>query len=114
MIFAGIHLDRAWTELGTHVGAELRRGARDILAHVIDEAHERNVETLVIAGGLLDRSTALPATVDYAAKVLGTFRGNVLIAPGPSDWIAGDGPYSYHDWPANTHVWTESEYAPSP
>jgi hypothetical protein len=92
----------------------LRGWSRDILARVIDEAHRRNIETLVIAGDLLDRATTLPATVDYAAKVLGTFRGHVLIAPGRSDWIGGGGPYGFHPWAANTHIWSASEYEPSP
>lgn len=114
MIFAGVHLDRAWPHLGTQFGAALRGWSRDVLAHAVDEAHRRNVGTLVIAGDLLDRSTTVPATVDYAAKVLGAFRGNVLIAPGRSDWIGGTSPYDFQDWAANTHIRKEPEYEPGP
>ena len=99
---AGVNLDRAWTDLGTGFGNPLRRWSRDVLATVVDEAHRLGIETIVIAGDLFDRSTVLPDTVDYAAKVLGGFRGSVLIAPGRSDWIGGVSPYAYQDWAGNT------------
>ncbi|MET8838061.1 hypothetical protein ABZV78_29700 [Micromonospora sp. NPDC004540] len=114
MIVAGVHLDRAWSQLGGPFGVALRQWSRDVLARVVDEAHRRNVGALVIAGDLLDRATAVPATADYAAKVLGTFRGNVLITPGRSDWIGGAGPYGFQDWPTNTYIWSAAEYEPSP
>jgi hypothetical protein len=114
MIVAGVHLDRAWAHLGIRFGAVLREWSREALARVIDEAHRQSIETLVIAGDLLDRSTALPATVDYAAKVLASFRGTVLIAPGRSDWVGGFGPYDLQEWAANTHIWSAADYQPSP
>ena len=40
----------------------------------------------------MDRSTVLPETVEYAAAVLGSFPGHVLVAPGPTDWIGDGGP----------------------
>ncbi|GAA0406577.1 hypothetical protein GCM10009541_57120 [Micromonospora gifhornensis] len=114
MIVAGVHLDRAWSQLGGPYGVTLRQWSREVLARVVDEAHRRNVGTLVIAGDLLDRATAVPATVDYAAKVLGAFRGDILIAPGRSDWIGGPGPYGFQDWSPNTYIWSAAEYEPSP
>ncbi len=113
MIVAGVHLDNAWTDLGAQFGTALREWSRDVLAHLVAEANRRDVGTLLIAGDLFDRSFALPATIDIAAQLLATFRGNVLIAPGRTDWIDATSLYSTHKWAPNTFIWTASEYQPS-
>jgi hypothetical protein len=113
MIVAGVHLDNAWTDLGAQFGTALRDWSRDVLAQVVAEANRRDVGTLLIAGDLFDRSFALPATVDIAAQLLATFRGNVLIAPGRTDWIDATSLYSTHKWAPNTFIWSASEYQPS-
>ncbi|WP_253875691.1 hypothetical protein [Mycobacterium asiaticum] len=113
MIVAGVHLDNAWTDLSAQFGAALRDWSRDVLAYVVTEANRRDVETLLIAGDLFNRSFALPATIDLAAQLLATFRGNVLIAPGRTDWIDATSLYSTHKWAANTFIWSASEYQPS-
>jgi hypothetical protein len=113
MIVAGVHLDNAWTDLGSQFGTALREWSRDVLAHVVAEANRRDVGTLLIAGDLFDRSFALPATIDIAAQLLATFHGNVLIAPGRTDWIDATSLYSTHNWAPNTFIWSASEYQPS-
>lgn len=113
MIVAGVHLDNAWTHLGAQFGTALRDWSRNVLAHVVAEANRRDVGTLLIAGDLFDRSFALPATIDIAAQLLATFRGNVLIAPGRTDWIDATSLYSTHKWAPNTFIWSASEYQPS-
>ena len=40
-------------------------------------------------------------------------RGNVLIAPGRTDWIDTSSLYSTHKWASNTFIWSASEYQPS-
>jgi len=113
MIVAGVHLDNAWTDLGAQFGSALRDWSRDVLAHVVAEANGRDVETLLIAGDLFDRSFALPATVDMAAQLFATFRGNVLIAPGRTDWVDATSLYSTHPWAPNTFIWSASAFQPS-
>lgn len=113
MIVAGVHLDNAWTDLGAQFGTVLRDWSRDVLAHVVAEANRRDVGTLLIVGDLYNRSFALPATIDIAAQLLSTFRGNVLIAPGRSDWIDATSLYSTHKWAPNTFIWSASEYQSS-
>lgn len=110
MIVAGVHLDHAWTGLGASFGSALRDWSRHILAVVVEEANSRKAGTLLIVGGLFDRSYALPKTVDHAAQILGTFKGNVLIVPGRSDWIDGGSLYSTHKWAPNTYIYSESDY----
>lgn len=113
VVVAGVHLDRAWPDLGRSFGDALRAWSREVLARVVEEARQREADTLVILGDLLDRSTVVPDTTDYAAAVLGTFPGDVLIAPGPMDWAGDDGPYDLGTWRANVHFWTNAGLAPA-
>lgn len=112
MIVGGVHLDHAWTGLGASFGAALREWSRNILALVVEEANRRDCELLLIAGDLFNRSYALPGTIDYASQVLGTFRGDVLIVAGSSDWYDGASLYSTHTWAANTSICSSSDYEP--
>jgi hypothetical protein len=113
MLVAGVHLDNAWIDLGAQFGVALRDWSRDVLAHVVAEANRRDVEALLIAGDLFDRSFVLPATVDMAAQLFATFRGNVLIAPGRTDWIDATSLYTTHTWAPNTYIWSASDFQSS-
>lgn len=112
MIVSGVCLDHAWADLGAQFGTALRDWSRQILALVVEEANHRSAGMLLIAGDLFDRSYALPATVDYASQILGTFSGDVLIVPGRTDWVDGTSLYSTHKWASNTSICTSSEYQP--
>lgn len=113
VVVTGVHLDRAWPELGSTFGNALRLWSREVLARLVDEARQRDAEAIVIAGNLMDRSTVLPETVEYAATVLGSFPGHVLVAPGSTDWVGDDGPYELGAWPANIHIWTKAGFEPA-
>lgn len=112
MVASGVQLDHAWVGLGAEFGAALRDWSRHVLALAVEEANRHSAGMLLIAGGLFDRAYALPATVDYAAQILGTFSGEVVIVPGKSDWIDGTSLYSTHRWAPNTRVCSSSEYQP--
>lgn len=112
MVASGVQLDHAWVGLGAEFGAALRDWSRQVLALVVEEADRRGAGMLLISGGLFDRAYVLPATVDYAAQILGTFRGDVVIVPGRSDWIDGTSLYSTHRWAPNTSICSSSEYQP--
>ena len=112
MVASGVQLDRAWVGLGAEFGAALRDWSRHVLALVVEEANRHSAGTLLIAGGLFDRAYVLPATVDYAAQILGTFSGDVVIVPGKSDWIDSTSLYSTHRWASNTTICSSSEYEP--
>ena len=114
LVIAGVHLDRAWTDLGTAFGIPLRRWSREVLALGVQEARRLDVDSLVILGDLMDRATVVPDTVHYAAAVLGSFPGRVLVLPGPTDWLGDDGPYELGSWAKNTTVWTSAGFEPVP
>ena len=110
MIVRGVHLDHAWTDLGVSYGSALRAWSRQALALVVQQAHDRGVRILLVAGDLFDRSYASRATVDYASQILGTFSGHVVIVPGRSDWIDDTSLYNTHTWASNTSICSSSEY----
>lgn len=112
MIIAGVHLDRAWTDLGPVVGSALRDWSRQVLALAVDEAVRRDVQALVVLGDLTDRAAALPDTVDFAAQVLGSFPGQVLVVPGCADWTDGNDLYALMEWAPNTTVLNSGSFAP--
>ncbi|GAB2855061.1 hypothetical protein [Nocardioides pacificus] len=114
MVVTGVHLDRGWPELGSAWGNALRGWSRDALAQVVEQASQRDLEAIVVVGNLMDRSTVLPETVEYAAAVLGSFPGHVLIAPGPLDWHGDGDPYELGAWPANMHIWTDAAFQSAP
>ena len=113
MIVAGVHLDNVWGELGAEFGRALRAWSRDVLSHALSEATRRGVDTVIIAGDLFNRSFALPATINVVAQLLETFGGSVLIAPGRTDWLDAASLYSTQSWPANTFIWSATEYRSS-
>ncbi|WP_221193159.1 hypothetical protein [Mycolicibacterium iranicum] len=112
MIVSGVNLDHAWTGLGPRYGSALRDWSRQLLALVVEEANQRGAGILLVAGDLFDRAYVVPATVDYASQVLGTFRGEVHIVPGRSDWIDATSFYTTHDWAPNTSISSFSDYRP--
>src|SRR3954470_24326442 len=114
VVVAGLHLDRAWPELGSAFGNALRRWSREALGQVVAEARRREAEAIVVLGQLVSRSTVVPETLDYAAAVLGSFPHPVLIAPGRDDWYGGGGPYEIGPWPANVHIWKAAAFEPAP
>ena len=112
MIVSGVRLDHAWVGLGAPFGSALRDWSRQVLALVVEEANRRHAGVLLVAGDLFDRSYALPATVDYASQILGTFSGEVVIVPGRGDWFDGTSLYDTHAWASNISICRSAEYQP--
>lgn len=114
MLLAGVHLDRAWPDLGSAFGRVLRDWSREALVKAVEQAREHQASAVVVVGGLMDRSTVLPDTLEFAATVLGSFPGPVVVAPGPTDWIGDGGPYELGGWPPNVHIWTKAAFDAAP
>ena len=108
---AGLALDRPWPDLGPQRGAQRREQARAALVHLADAAR-RDVDALVVAGGLLDRRSVEPATVDLLARLFEAIAVPVVIAPGGLDWYSEDNPLATTDWPANVRVVTDPSGEP--
>lgn len=103
---AGLALDRPWPELAPDSGARRREQARGALVQLA-EAARRDVDALVVAGGLLDRRSVEPATVDLLARLLEAIAVPVIVAPGMLDWYSEDSPLATTQFPPNVHVVTD-------
>ena len=68
----------------------------------------------MVVGDLMDRSTVLPETVEYAAAVLGSFPGHVLIAPGPPTGSAMAAPMSSARGPQISTSGRTPRFEPAP
>ena len=107
---SGINCDKTWTDLGPEWGRALRERSLTVLAQVVDVAQTSGADAIVIVGDLFDRSTVLPSTVEYTAKVFESFSGRVHVAPGIKDWYGDDCPYVYGPWGTNTRAWTTATF----
>lgn len=108
----GLGLDRAWPDLGRELGEPLRTWSASLLADVAEAVVRERVDAVLVVGDLLDRATATPATVEYAAAVLGSVGVPVVVVPGGRDWYDDGSPYAVHSWPASVTVATSA--APQP
>jgi exonuclease SbcD len=108
---AGLGLDRPWPELGPERGAQRREQARAALVQLADVAR-RGADALLVAGGLLDRRSAEPTTVDLLARLFEAIGVPVLLVPGALDWYSEDSPLATTDWPPNVHVVTDPSGEP--
>lgn len=108
----GLGLDRAWPDLGREGGELLRQWSVGLLAEVAEAAVRERADVVVVVGDLLDRATATPSTVEYAAAVLGSMGVPVLVVPGERDWYADGSPYAVHSWPSTITVVTSATPQP--
>lgn len=108
---AGLALDRAWPELGPQRGTKRREQSLGALVQLADAAR-RGVDALVVAGGLLDRRSVEPATVDLLARLFEAIAVPVVLVPGRLDWYSEDSPLATTDWPPNVHVVTDPSGEP--
>lgn len=113
-VVSGLHLDRAWPDLGPAFGRVWRSWSRTLLSEVVARAQLLEADTILVLGDLVDRETVLPDTLDFATQTLASFPGTVLIAPGRRDWAGAGGPYERATLAANTEVWGSESYAELP
>lgn len=111
LVVSGLHLDRAWTRRGPRIGDALRQWSSALLGQLVEAAREHEADGLVVVGDLFDRSSTLPSTMEYAAAVLQSFGGPVIIVPGIGDWYGGASPYSYGTWPSNVQIATTTAFS---
>lgn len=101
---SGVNLDRAWPELGRTAGRARRERATQLLVELVRTARDHDVDAIAIVGGLCDRRTVMPSTLELAGTAFSSFEGPILVVPGSLDWHSDDGPYANTSWPANVHI----------
>ena len=105
---SGLGLDRAWPDLGSVLGAQLREWSVALLAEVGQAVSRAGAERLLLVGDLFDRATVTPATVEYVGAVLGSVGVPVVVIPGRSDWYGEGSPYIHAAWPDNVSIVSSS------
>lgn len=104
----GLGLDRAYPELGSGLGDQLRQWSAALLADVGQAVSRTEADYLLLVGGLFDRSTLTPATLEYVTAVLGSVGVPVIVVPGRSDWYGDGSPYVNASWPDNVSIVSSS------
>ena len=103
---ADLHLDSPFHGLAPAQAAQRRQEQRQLLRSMAELANERGCDLWFLAGDLFDSDNAYPETTEALCRALGSFRGQVFIAPGNHDCLMAGSPYFSAKWPENVHVFT--------
>jgi DNA repair protein SbcD/Mre11 len=112
LLFSDLLLDRPYEWVSAAVAEARRAAAREVLVELLGAARSHHVDVIACAGGLFDRRTVRPATVQWLIAALRSANAAVLIAPGDGDFIGPLGGYSRHEWPDNVIVFTDERFTP--
>ena len=104
LLHAGdFHLDSAFAALTPRQAAARRR---ESVQRLVDWANDHDIQLMLLAGDLFDGAAIGGDTARLLAEALGSFRGQVVIAPGNHDPYSAKSPYATLSWPENVHVFT--------
>lgn len=103
---ADLHLDSAFRGLTPARAAERRQEQRQMLTDMAELGNRIGCDLWLLAGDLFDSDNAFPETLEALIRALGSFRGQVFIAPGNHDCLMPGSPYFSAKWPENVHIFT--------
>ncbi len=103
---ADLHLDSAFRGLTPAQAAQRRQEQRQMLTDMAELANSRGCDLWLLSGDLFDSDNAFPETLEALSRALGSFRGQVFIAPGNHDCLMAGSPYFSAKWPKNVHIFT--------
>lgn len=109
------HLDASFAADGipSSVGDWRRSDLRATVARILALARERRVDAVTIGGDLYDEKYALPDTTEFLAQQFARLAPmRVFIAPGERDPYTTRSLYALTRWPANVHIFTQSQLDP--
>ena len=106
---ADLHLDSPFHGLSPAQAAQRRQEQRQMLTDMVQLANSRECDLMLLSGDLFDSDNAYPETVEALCRTLGTFRGQVFIAPGNHDCLYAGSPYFSAPWPENVHIFREGK-----
>ncbi len=115
VVFADLHLDRAFEWASTQVGRRKRQALRDALVRIVDLVEEVGADALLCAGDLYEHDRISADTADFLRKSFERLSPrHVFLAPGNHDWCGPQSLYRTVRWPANVHIFTEPRLTPVP
>ncbi len=100
---ADLHLDSPFEALGEKA-AQRRREQRELLFAIAETAREREADLLLLAGDLLDSSSAYAETFQALISAFGGLDCPVFISPGNHDYLSPASPYAKGGLPENIHI----------
>ena len=100
---ADLHLDSPFEALGEKA-AQRRREQRQLLFAIAELAREKKADMVLLAGDLLDSSSAYAETLDAVSAAFGSIKCPVFISPGNHDCLRCGSPYLRAELPENIHV----------
>lgn len=100
---ADLHLDSPFEALGEKAAVR-RAEQRELLGSIADIAREREADMLLLAGDLLDTTSAYAETFSALRAAFGGLGCPVFIAPGNHDCFSAASPYAKGRLPENVHI----------
>ena len=108
LLHAGdFHLDSAFGALTPEQARQRRAESRESVQRLVDWANDHDIQLMLLAGDLFDGAAIGGDTARLLAEALGSFRGQVVIAPGNHDPYTARSAYARTLWPDNVHIFTE-------
>lgn len=101
---ADFHLDSPFRGLTPEQARQRRAEGRDAMKRLASFANAGEVDLVLLAGDLFDRSEIYRETAQMLPCALGEIHGRVFIAPGNHDYWEPSGLYGSLDWPDNVHI----------
>lgn len=101
------HLDSAFGALTPEQARQRRAESRESVQRLVDWANDHDMQLMLLAGDLFDGAAIGGDTARLLAEALGSFRGQVVIAPGNHDPYTARSAYARTLWPDNVHIFTE-------
>ena len=101
------HLDSAFGALTPEQARQRRAESRESVQRLVDWANDHDIQLMLLAGDLFDGAAIGGDTARLLAEALGSFRGQVVIAPGNHDPYTARSAYARTLWPDNVHIFTE-------
>jgi len=110
-----LHLDASFAADGvtSGVGDWRRSDLRATIGRILALARERRVDAVTIGGDLYDQEYVLPDTGEFLAQQFARLAPmRVCIAPGEHDPYTTRSLYALTRWPANVHIFAQSQLDP--
>ena len=101
------HLDSAFGALTPEQARQRRAESRESVQRLVDWANDHDIQLMLLAGDLFDGAAIGGDTARLLAEALGSFQGQVVIAPGNHDPYTARSAYARTLWPDNVHIFTE-------
>lgn len=103
---ADLHLDSPFSDLTPEAAAQHRRLQRQMPRHLVELAHDRGCQLLLLSGDVFDSPHPAPETVQALRQALADFRGQVFIAPGNHDPYTDGSVWQREVWPEQVHIFS--------